>query len=234
MKPISVLIIEDDPAILGPAEINLRKEGYLVRGARTLKEGKDEVAGQMPDLLVLDINLPDGNGLTLCRKLTTLPPIKGGLPVLVVTARGSTEDIVAGLEAGAQDYMVKPFNMREFLARVRAMIRNSTPVLQHKDDWVSGGLRLSEASHQAWRNDTPVNLTLREFDILAALAEHQGKALSREEIVGQAWGPSVFIVPRVVDVHIGHIRAKLGKLGKRIETVPQLGFRLAPPPGKRQ
>ncbi|HVZ81064.1 MAG TPA: response regulator transcription factor, partial [bacterium] len=150
---------------------------------------------------------------------------KGKMPVFILTARGSSEDIVRGLEAGAEDYLSKPFNEREFLARVRAILKRHSSTTPVKDEIISGKVRLSPTSHEVWCQDKPIALTLREFDILRIFLENPGKALSREEIVRLAWGPATAIVPKVVDVHVGHLRAKLGPEGKRVETVPQVGYK---------
>jgi len=227
MTAARILIVEDDPAIRSAAGISLRKIGHEVRGVGTIREGEAALA-EPTDLLVLDLNLPDGNGLDLCRKLAALPEGKA-VPVFIITARGSTDDVVDGLEAGAEDYMVKPFNMREFLARVRALLRRRAPRLQGDTDRVAGKLRLSEESHEAWCGGKPLELTLREFELLAVLIGNPGKVLSRQELIAQAWGASTATVLKVIDVHIGHLRAKLGKDGKMIETVPQVGFKLVVP-----
>jgi DNA-binding response OmpR family regulator len=226
MKKSSILMIEDDPAILAVARDLLEKEGYEVDSADTCAGGFQKLTHRQPDLLVLDLNLPDGDGLQLCRKLGASPAFRE-MPVMMVTARGATQDIVEGLEAGAHDYMVKPFNVREFVARVRSIVRrNPSPGPQGKD-LASGKLRLSKGTHEVWNDGKPVTLTLREFDVLRVLLEDEGHVLTREDIIARAWGPSTSIAVRVIDVHVSHLRAKLGKEGKRVETVPQVGFKLA-------
>jgi DNA-binding response OmpR family regulator len=227
MTAARILIVEDDPAIRSAAGISLRKIGHEVRGVGTIREGEAALA-EPTDLLVLDLNLPDGNGLDLCRKLAALPEGKA-VPVFIITARGSTDDVVDGLEAGAEDYMVKPFNMREFLARVRALLRRRAPRSQGDHDRVAGRLRLSEESHEAWCGGKPLELTLREFELLNVLISNPGKVLSRQELIALAWGASTSTVLKVIDVHIGHLRAKMGKDSKMIETVPQVGFKLVVP-----
>ncbi len=226
MRRARVLIVEDDPAILAVARDVLEKEGFEVDAAESLRLGQDKLLRLPPDLLVLDLNLPDGDGLQFCRRLASSPATRG-LPVFITTARGATQDIVEGLEAGAQDYMAKPYNMREFAARVRAMARRSQPKAAGERDLVSGRLRLSPQSHGAWCEGRPVELTLREFEVLRVLMAREGEALRREDIIARAWGPSTAIVVRVIDVHVSHLRSKLGREGRRIETVPQVGFRLA-------
>jgi two-component system alkaline phosphatase synthesis response regulator PhoP len=230
MKDIHVLIIEDDPAVLTLTRDMLFKEKYLVQTAGTLSEGRSALHKMHPDLVVLDLGLPDGDGLSLCRDLKR-DPSTHEIPVFILTARGSSEEIVAGLESGADDYLPKPFNEREFLARARTILRRKGTGAVGSER-VSGLLKLNTDAHEAWCKGKPVDLTLREFEILQVFLDNPGKALGRDEIVKLAWGPTTAIVPRVVDVHVGHLRNKLGAEGKRIETIPQVGYRLAPPPEK--
>lgn len=231
MNDARVLILEDDPAVLTITRDLLLKDGYRVDTASTLAQGRSALRRSRPDLVVLDLGLPDGDGLVLCREMKA-DPATHEIPVFILTARGSSDDIVAGLEAGADDYLSKPFNEREFLARSRAILRRKGGLSRGASERVSGQLRLDVDSHEAWCKGRPVDLTLREFEILQVFLDHPGKALGRDEIVRLAWGPTTAIVPRVVDVHVGHLRNKLGAEGKRIETVPQVGYRLSPPPEK--
>ncbi|HJT25230.1 MAG TPA: response regulator transcription factor [bacterium] len=223
-----ILVVEDDPAVARITRDLFLKEGYTVttvaKGADALKA----VAGEEFDLLVLDLELPDMDGLEICEAVQKGPPARK-MPVFILTARGSSEDIVKGLEAGAEDYLPKPFNEREFLARARAILRRKQPLTPKDDRILSGTIALSPSSHEAWCADKAVSLTLREFDILHVFLSSVGQALTREEIIKRAWGPATAIVPKVVDVHLGHLRSKLGAEGKRIETVPQVGYKLAPP-----
>jgi DNA-binding response OmpR family regulator len=228
MKDFQILIVEDDPAVLTLTRDLLMKEEYKVMAVSEGKDGWGALQWEKFDLLVLDLGLPDMDGLELCAQIKR-DPLRRDLPVFILTARGSTEDIVKGLEAGAEDYLPKPFNEREFLARVQAILRRREP-LKAKDDVVSvGKIKLSPSSHQAWAGEKPVALTLREFDILRVFLSNPGKALTREDIVKMAWGPATAIVPKVVDVHVGHIRTKLGTEGKHVETVPQVGYKLVIP-----
>ncbi len=223
-----ILIIEDDPSVLTLTRDLLLTENYRVETAVNVTIGLEAIHRLKPDLLVLDLNLPDGNGLDLCRQLKNENPTRN-LPVFILTARASSDDIVAGLEAGADDYLTKPFNEREFTARIRTILRRNQPVTQSAEtELILGDLRLSPHSHVVLYRGKSLELTLREFDILRVLLSHPGKALTREEIVRYAWGPNTFLVPRVVDVHLGHLRAKLGPVGRKIETIPQVGYRIVP------
>jgi len=227
MQP-SILMIEDDLAVSTLTRDLFQREGFLVQTADTGAKGWDLFQKGAFDLLVLDLGLPDVEGMDFCARVKA-DPAKGKVPVFILTARGSSEDIVRGLEAGAEDYLSKPFNEREFLARVRAILRRHSSMTAAKDEIQSGRVKLSPTSHEVWCQDKPILLTLREFDILRIFLENPGKALSREEIVRLAWGPATAIVPKVVDVHVGHLRAKLGAEGKRVETVPQVGYKWIAP-----
>lgn len=228
MNKMSILVVEDDPAVSMITRDLFLKEGYAVTTVSNGTDALKVVKTNDFDLLVLDLELPDIDGINICRMVKEDYPDRK-LPIFILTARGSSEDIVKGLEAGAEDYLPKPFNEREFLARARAILRRKEPLLPKDEQIISGRIKLSPSSHEAWCADKPVSLTLREFDLLRVFLANSGKALTREEIVKMAWGPSTAIVPKVVDVHIGHLRVKLGPEGKRIETVPQVGYKLAPP-----
>ncbi len=228
MKHPSILMIEDDLSVSTLTRDLFSKEGYEIKTVSNGSDGWNALQREEFDLLVLDLGLPDMNGLDLCARIKR-DPVHGKLPVFILTALGSSEDIVRGLEAGAEDYLPKPFNEREFLARARAILRRRKPSATQDEPLVSGKIKLSLSSHEAWCSENPIQLTLREFDILRIFLGNPSKALTREEIVKMAWGPATAIVPKVVDVHIGHLRLKLGTEGKRIETVPQVGYKLIPP-----
>jgi DNA-binding response OmpR family regulator len=235
MKKTKLLLMEQDQAILAVARDVLERDGYHVECAETFADGAALLRAGLPDLLVLDLELPGGDGLELCRGLSAQAgPRKPA--IFLVTAKGTTDDIVLGLEAGAQDYMVKPqgtpFNVREFLARVRALSRRKSSAGSEEELLVSGGLRLSVHGHALWCYDKAVKLTLREFDVLRALMHNEGRVISRDEILNLAWEASSSLIRRVVDVHICHLRLKLGKEGERIETIPQMGFKLAAAPAQ--
>ena len=224
IKQPQILIIEDDPAVMTLTKDLLLKEDYEVQVVSQGKAGWESLQKGRPDLLILDLGLPDMDGLALCARIKADPLVRE-VPVFILTARGSFDDIVRGLEAGAEDYLPKPFNEREFVARVQAILRRGMPLSPKKEAIVSGKVKLSPASHEAWCSDKPLVLTLREFDILKVFLSNPGTALTREQIIQQAWGPHTSIVQKVVDVHVGHLRAKLGAEGKRVETIPQVGYK---------
>lgn len=221
---LRLLVVEDDPAVRRLTVDLLSGEGYTVESAATVDEGWTLASRLRPDLAVLDLHFPKGDGLDLCRRLKANAATRDCL-VFILTARGATEHVVEGLKAGADDYLAKPFHEQEFLARVEALLRRrgafELPVAELRD----GDLKLSRGEHRAWIGDQELKLTLREFEVLAALVASPGQALSREQIIDRAWGPGTAVVPKAVDVHINHLRQKLGPLSRRIQSVPQVGYR---------
>jgi len=226
MKGVKVLVIEDDPSVSAVVRDLLVAEEYNVQLAGDLASGLAQALQFRPQLIILDLNLPDGDGLKLCASLKESTSTRD-IEIFMLTSRGTAEDIVRGLEAGAEDYLAKPFHQREFLARVRKILRRSQAA-PASEAISSGRLKLEPASHEAWLDNKPIRLTLREYEILQVLMEREGDALTRDDILRAAWGPSISIVPKVVDIHIGHLRQKLGAEGKRLATVPQVGYKLLP------
>jgi DNA-binding response OmpR family regulator len=218
-----LLVVEDD-RVLGPLLVRgLREEGHAVDLAATLKEAERSAAINPYDLVVLDLGLPDGDGLTLCRELQGHQPAPR---VLVLTARDSLSDRVGGLDAGADDYVVKPFDFPELSARVRALLRrpvgHGSPVLE------AGDLRLDPAAHRAWRGAILVPLTAREFSLLHYLLVRQGEVVSRADLLEHVWDAHYEGLSNVVDVHIASLRRKLDlpRSPAPIETVRGVGYRI--------
>ena len=228
MKGALVLVVEDDPAVLRITTDLLRGDGCEVISAMTLDEGWELAMQRTPSLVVLDLQFAQGNGLDFCRRLKAEAKTKD-CAVFMLTARSASEDIVAGLKVGADDYLAKPFHEHEFLARVEALLRRLLPSSlpsKNPGDLLSGKLRISRAARQVWVGELEIRLTLREFELLYCLAEKEGTAMTRDEILVAAWGPQVAVVSKAVDVHMTHLRAKLGAEGKRIKSVPQVGYRM--------
>jgi two-component system alkaline phosphatase synthesis response regulator PhoP len=178
-----------------------------------------------PDLVILDLNLPVVDGIDVCRRIRSQPST-ATLPVIMLTARTAESDRVSGLDLGADDYITKPFSLRELAARVRA-------VLRRRSTDGAGGVSLYRGRHltadfdavQVTVNDTPVKLTRREFDLLRCLVENRHRVLSRDRLLERVWGYTASIETRAVDVHVGRLRSKLGAAGPQIETVVGLGYR---------
>ena len=216
----TVLLAEDDAAISDPLARALRRQGYDVHLAET---GPDALAGaRKSDLVVLDLGLPGMDGLEVCR---TLRGEGLQVPVLVLTARSSEIDAVVGLDAGADDYVSKPFRTAELMARIRALLRRGRPdldVIRVQD------LVIETASRRAWQGDEELMLSLRQFDLLAFLASHPGEALSREEIMRQVWQTSWIASTKTVDMHVSWLRRALSESAstpRYITTIRGVGFR---------
>jgi DNA-binding response OmpR family regulator len=219
----SILLVEDEPGIVDFLERGLRAEGFVVEAARDGVEGQRRALRESFDMVVLDLMLPEVGGMEVLAKLRDLKP---DLPVIVLTARGEIEDRVAGLDAGAVDYLVKPFSLAELLARVRAQLRvaahTSTTTLESAD------IEVNLLTRKVRRAGTPVVLSTTEFDLLVYLMRHRGQVLSREQILSTVWGYQHDPATNVVDVYVGYLRRKLGRPDDPapIFTVRRVGYRL--------
>lgn len=218
-----VLIIEDDPKVAGAVETGLRGEGYEVVLSPTGEDGYFRSTTEPFDLILLDIGLPGRSGLEI---LTSLRAAGLSIPVLVLTARDAVEDRVAGLECGADDYLIKPFAFGELLARIRALLRRGRP--EHQLRLRVADLELDPLSRTVRRSGHPINLTSREFDLLAYLLRHRGQIVSREMLVQEVWKEPARGTPldNVIDVHITRLRKKVDYESptKLIHTVRGVGF----------
>jgi phosphate regulon transcriptional regulator PhoB len=223
-----VLIVEDEPDIRELLAFHLERDGYQVTRATTGGEALRQVRVTPPDLVILDLLLPEMDGLEVCRRLRA-DAGTAGLPVIMLTAKGDEVDRVVGLEIGADDYIVKPFSPKELLARVRAVLRRARAPASSAPLAV-GEIVLDGATHQATVAGQPLALTPKEFDLLRALLEARGRVLSREFLLDRVWGYARAgeIESRTVDVHVRRLRAKLGAEGERILTVKNVGYRLDP------
>ena len=211
-----VLVVEDDPGIGAALVRGLEREGYETRWVTTSAEATRE---KRADVVILDLGLPDGGGLELCRRLHD----DTGAAIVVVTARGDEPDRVAALDAGADDYVVKPFGFAELFARVRAVLRRTQP---QEAVHTLGPLCIDVRAHRVTVDGTDVALTPREFDILACLASDPGRVFTRREMFARVWGGHWYGPTKVLDVHIAAVRRKLGR-PELIETIYGRGFRLA-------
>jgi DNA-binding response OmpR family regulator len=219
-------VVEDEPEIRALIVYHLSREGFRCRTAATGAAALADIRRHPPDLVILDLMLPELDGLELCRRLRA-DPATAALPLIMLTARADEVDRVVGLELGADDYVTKPFSPKELVARVRALMRRaqgrpSGTVLK------AGSVSLDRARHVVELAGTPVALTPREFDLLEALLQAGGRALSREFLLERVWGygRASEVETRTVDVHVRRLRAKLGAEGRRILTVKGLGYRI--------
>ena len=228
--PVSILVVEDDPAVgrsLGDA---LKREGYAISWKTTGAEGIEFAEKNRPDLIILDLRLPDGSGFDVCR---TLRNLKMRLPILMLTARTDEMDKVLGLELGADDYVTKPYAIRELLSRIRSLLRRSYGELSSTEANVLyvEDLIIDVGTGQVSRGEESINLTPTEFRLLAYLARHPGQALTRSQILDAVWGYSAQVESEsAVNVHVRRLRQKVEIDPSRpslILTVPGVGYRLA-------
>ncbi len=224
----TILLVEDEQAITEPLAEALEREGFLPTVAETAADAMESAAGSAPDLVLLDIGLPDGSGLDVCRELRR----ESEVPIIMLTARGSEADRVAGLELGADDYIVKPFSAREVMARVRAVLRRATPA--GSSNWSSaitiGELSMDTARHEARLSGEAIELSRKEFALLRALMEGAGSVITRESLIEDVWDMNWFGSTKTLDVHISGLRRKLGddpKDSRYIHTVRGVGFRFS-------
>jgi DNA-binding response OmpR family regulator len=217
-----ILLIDDEPSILDLVSAYLQPEGYEVLTARDGPSALKAARNFKPDLIVLDIMLPEMDGLevlsVLRREMDTY--------VIMLTAKAEETDKIVGLSVGADDYLTKPFSPRELVARIKAALRRVRMGSGRSDERILAfqRVRIDSGSRKVWVADREIELTTMEFDLLRTLAEHPGRVLSREQLLEQVWGYDYYGEIRVVDVHIGHIRQKLGD-GEFIDTVRGVGYR---------
>ena len=205
MNPPRILVVEDEPDLLAGLELNIKADGYSVLTARRGDEGLDEALRERPDLIVLDVMLPGMNGFDVCRELRR----KGfDAPIIILTARAEEVDRVVGLEIGADDYVTKPFGIRELLARIRVRLRRTATTAQ--DSILRfGDIEVNFDKQEATRHGTRVDLTGKEFDVLRLLAQNRGRIVTRDRLLDEVWGYEHYPTTRTVDNHIMRLRQKL-------------------------
>jgi two-component system phosphate regulon response regulator PhoB len=220
-----ILIIEDEPDIRKTLEYNISREGYEVTCASSLSEGRQKLESASFTLLLLDLMLPDGSGLDLCRELKQDKSLSS-MPVIILTAKDDEVDKVVGFELGADDYVTKPFSVRELILRVKAVLKRG----ERKSDNMEvqrqfGELKIDVDSHEVYVNDEQVNLTALEFKLLRQLVDRRGRVQSRDQLLSDVWGYSSDVTTRTVDTHIKRLREKLGDMGKYVQTIRGVGYK---------
>jgi len=215
---MKLLVVEDDDAIAVPLAEGLRREGFEVQ---RVANGRDALEAPEPDLVLLDLRLPDIDGYEVARELRT----RSRVPIIMVTARGEEVDRVVGLELGADDYLVKPFGLRELIARIHAVMRRVEPEPEAARTLRAGSLTVDPRARRVSVDGRDVPLTPKEFDVLALLAEDPGAAVDRRRILRDVWGTNWYGPSKAIDMHVSALRRKLGDPGL-IETVRGVGFRL--------
>lgn len=220
-----ILVVDDEPHIIELASLYLKQDGFRVISAADGVEALERIAQEKPALVVLDLMLPRLDGWEVCKRVRA----ESDLPILMLTARDDDIDKIVGLELGADDYLTKPFNPRELVARVKAILRRTEPRRAVAGETVlrAGNLMVDPARREARVDGRLIDLRAKEFDLLLALIEHKGLVLSREKLLDLVWGFDFYGQTRTVDVHIAHLRNKLAGCTAEIETVWGVGYKLA-------
>ena len=219
----TILIADDEASIRDLARLYLEKEGFRVRTAEDGAATLDEVRRDPPALLILDLMMPRMDGWEVCRRVRA----ESNLPILMLTARDQDIDKIVGLEMGADDYLTKPFNPRELVARVRAILRRAGAATPTERPRRFGRVEIDPASREVTVDGEAITLRAKEFDLLLTLAEHANQVLSREQLLDRVWGYEFYGQTRTVDVHVAHLRERLSGSGLEIETVWGRGYKLA-------
>jgi two-component system phosphate regulon response regulator PhoB len=225
-----ILIVEDEPDIAELIRFHVEREGLSPRVVSSGQTAMESIRSRHPDLVVLDLMLPDLDGLEVCRRLTWDEETRS-IPILIVSAKGEEADIVAGLELGADDYVTKPFSPKVLMARIRTVLRREREPTQPEDtrrlQLGSGLVSIDLDRHEVTVEGAKVDLTLTEFGILAYLAGRPGFVRTRDQIISAVHGDNVVLTGRTVDVHVTAIRRKLGQVGSLLETVRGVGYRIS-------
>jgi two-component system phosphate regulon response regulator PhoB len=219
-----ILVVDDEPDILELTRMSLVRDGYEVETAATGDEALASLRRGRPDLVVLDLMLPDRPGTDVCRSIRTTPEL-ADVPVIMLTARGDEVDRIVGFELGADDYVTKPFSPRELGLRVKAILRRGIETETSSENLQHHGLALDLSRHRCVFGDEEVTLTAKEFLLLATLMKRPGRVLTRERLLEEVWGEGIAVTLRTVDTHMKRLREKLGPAGDLIDTVRGVGYR---------
>jgi two-component system phosphate regulon response regulator PhoB len=225
-----ILVIEDEPDILKTLEYNLERENFIVSSAISLSDAKEQLVKDNFSLLILDLMLPDGSGLDLCRELKSDSTNESPL-IIILTAKDDEVDKVVGFELGADDYVTKPFSVRELILRVKAVLKrgikkSNTVEVERK----FGDLTIDIESHEVFVNNENIILTALEFRLLTQLVDRRGRVQSRDQLLSDVWGYSSEVTTRTVDTHIKRLREKLGIMGKYVKTIRGIGYKFSRTP----
>ena len=224
---MNILVIEDEPDIRKTLEYNISREGHKVLTAGSIHDAEKILQSQSLSLVLLDLMLPDGSGLDFCRKLKTNSKTES-IPVIILTAKDDEVDKVVGFELGADDYVTKPFSVRELILRIKAVLKRG----EAKKDIVEverqfGDLKIDIDSHEVYVDEMQINLTALEFKLLNQLVETRGRVQSRDQLLTEVWGYSAEVTTRTVDTHIKRLRTKLGSMGKYVQTIRGVGYKFS-------
>ena len=227
----NILVIEDEPDIRKNLEYNLGREGFIVSSEASLNSAEKKLQNNNDfSLILLDLMLPDGSGLDLCKKIKGNPETES-IPIIILTAKDDEVDRVVGFELGADDYVTKPFSVRELILRIKAVLKRG----QKKEDVVEvgrlfGDLSIDVESHEVHVNNNQIDLTALEFRLLRQLVDRRGRVQSRDQLLTDVWGYSPEVTTRTVDTHIKRLREKLGPMGKYVQTIRGVGYKFSRSP----
>ena len=227
----NILVIEDEPDIRKNLEYNLGREGFIVSSEASLSDAEKKLQNNNDfSLILLDLMLPDGSGLDLCKKIKGNPETES-IPIIILTAKEDEVDKVVGFELGADDYVTKPFSVRELILRIKAVLKRG----QKKEDILEverqfGDLSIDVESHEVKVNYDQIDLTALEFRLLRQLVDRRGRVQSRDQLLSDVWGYSAEITTRTVDTHIKRLREKLGPMGKYVQTIRGVGYKFSRSP----
>jgi len=225
-----ILIIEDEPDIRETLVYNLSREGYDILSASSLLEARSQIESNTFSLILLDLMLPDGSGLDLCREIKS-DKYKSSIPIIILTAKDDEVDKVVGFELGADDYVTKPFSVRELILRAKAVLKRG----EKESDNVEikrqfGQLSIDIESHEVFVDNVEIILTAIEFKLLCQLIDRRGRVQSRDQLLSDVWGYTAEVTTRTVDTHIKRLRLKLGSMGKYVQTIRGIGYKFTRTP----
>jgi len=220
-----ILIVEDEPDIRSTLEYNLHRDNYQTESVGNLLDAEKILSTTNISLILLDLMLPDGSGLDLCRKLKA-DQSTHSIPIIILTAKDDEVDKVVGFELGADDYVTKPFSVRELILRIKAILKRKVQKPEVTEvEREFGELRIDSDSHEVFVNGEEVSLTALEFRLLKQLVDRRGRVQTRDQLLSDVWGYSADITTRTVDTHIKRLREKLGPLGKYVQTIRGVGYK---------
>ena len=222
--PKNILVVEDEPDLRTTLEFNLKSEGYKVNSAADGRGAINAIGKKVPDLVLLDLMLPDMSGLEVCKQIRN-ESFSDQVSIIMLTAKGEEVDRVVGLELGADDYVVKPFSIRELILRISSILKRASESNTSKEQISIGDVEINLASHRVFISGLEIELTAKEFELLKYMAERNGRIQTREILLENVWGYNHSVTTRTVDTHIKRLRSKIGDMGSKIETVRGVGYR---------
>ena len=228
---VNILVIEDEPDIRRNLEYNLGREGFNACPAGSLDEAYEKLNTKKFDLILLDLMLPDGSGLDLCKKIKSNSETEA-TPIIILTAKDDEVDKVVGFELGADDYVTKPFSVRELILRVKAILKRSDTKTKEvvEVERQFGDLKIDVDSHEVHVDSQLIELTALEFRLLKELVDKRGRVQSRDQLLSEVWGYNAEVTTRTVDTHIKRLREKLGSMGKYVQTIRGVGYKFSRTP----